>query len=132
MEPVTYLTGLGMVIWGYLWFLWHNREASYRAVLAGTTSRHQRKLYDERGFDIHAYRELITEVKDLRRAIKRVAWDYGTDWDQGKTNEGKDSPLAINVVRKEEAKDRVVKKDIEESEEEEVGRSDTYSNSDKL
>src|SRR5690606_15558971 len=33
MEPVTYLAGLSTVLGGYLWFLYHNREVSYRSVL---------------------------------------------------------------------------------------------------
>ncbi|KAI5118836.1 hypothetical protein M0805_006156 [Coniferiporia weirii] len=106
MEPITYLTGFGTVISGYLWFLWHNREVSYRTVLSETTSRRQQKLYAERGFDIEAYHELIDEVKGLRREIKRVAWDYELDWDQGKTTAGERSRVALDIVRKEEAKER--------------------------
>lgn len=109
-----------MLIWGYLWFLWHNREVSYRTVLTESTSRRQHKLYAERAFDAEAYHELVSEAKHLRHAIKRVAWDYGIDWDQGKTEDGKTSRLALDVVRKEEAKDRKVKKNINDDESEEV------------
>ena len=118
MEPITYLTGLGMVIWGYLWFLWHNREVSYRTVLTETTSRHQHRLYAERGFDAETYHELITEAKNLRHAIKRVASDYGIEWDQGNTKDGKTLPLAVNAVRMEETKDRRVKKSLNDETEE--------------
>ena len=81
--------GFGMVIGSYVWFLWHNREVSYRTVLTETTSRRQQKLYGERGFDMDRYNELIEEAKGFRRAVKRVAWDYGLEWDQGETEAGK-------------------------------------------
>ncbi|KDQ08655.1 hypothetical protein BOTBODRAFT_48115 [Botryobasidium botryosum FD-172 SS1] len=106
MEPITYLTGLGTVISGYFWFLWHNREVSYRAVLTETTSRRQQKLYAERGFDIEAYQDLIQEAKELRKSIKRVASDYELEWDQGNTDMGQRSKKALDIVRKAEMKDK--------------------------
>ncbi|EJD02742.1 uncharacterized protein FOMMEDRAFT_167913 [Fomitiporia mediterranea MF3/22] len=106
MEPVTYLTGFGMVIGSYLWFLWHNREVSYRTVMTETTSRRQHMLYSEQGFNVDAYHELISEAKALRRAIKRVAWDYELDWDQGDTEAGRNAPRALEIVRREEERDR--------------------------
>ena len=105
MEPITYLTGLGTVISGYLWFLWHNREVSYRSVLTETTSRRQQKLYVERGFDVERYHELIDEVKELRKAIKRVAWDYELTWDQGNTSAGKHATRALGIIRNEEGRE---------------------------
>lgn len=102
MEPITYLTGLGTVISGYLWFLWHNREVSYRTVLTESTSRQQRKLYGERGFDGERYGELIDEARGLRRAIKRVAGDYDLRWEQGETEEGRRAGNALRIVRREE------------------------------
>ncbi|THH07826.1 hypothetical protein EW145_g3116 [Phellinidium pouzarii] len=118
MEPITYLTGFGTVISGYLWFLWHNREVSYRTVLTETTSRRQQKLYAECGFDIEAYHELIDEVKGLRREIKRVAWDYELDWDQGHTDAGRKSRNALDIIRKEEAKDRKGRKGKDDEDDE--------------
>jgi len=106
MEPITYLTGLGTVISGYFWFLWHNREVSYRAVLTESTSRRQQKLYAERGFDIETYQDLIQEAKELRKAIKRVASDYELEWDQGNTDMGQRAKNALNIVRKAEMKDK--------------------------
>ncbi|TDL26217.1 hypothetical protein BD410DRAFT_572460 [Rickenella mellea] len=121
MEPITYLTGLGTVISGYLWFLWHNREVSYRTVLTETTSRRQQKLYVLQGFNIDKYQELIEDVKELRKAIKRVAWDYDLSWDQGNTDAGKEAKRALEIVRKEERKEeeprsgtKRVKKSIQE------------------
>lgn len=102
MEPITYLTGLGTVISGYLWFLWHNREVSYRTVLTETTSRQQRKLYLERRFDAERYAELIDEARGLRKAIKRVAAEYDLSWEQGETKEGKRAENALRIVRREE------------------------------
>ncbi|SAM79572.1 related to COQ2-para-hydroxybenzoate--polyprenyltransferase [Ustilago bromivora] len=103
MEPVTYLTGLGTILGGYIWFLIHNREVSYRAVLNETTSRRQQKLYIKKGFNVERYQELIEEVKDLRKAIKKVAEDYDLEWDQGETRAGKQNKKALKIIRNHEA-----------------------------
>lgn len=102
-EPVTYLTGLGGLICGYSWFLIHNRDVSYRAVLSETTSRRQQQLYLEKGVNMEKYQELIDEVRQLRKAIKTVAEEYDLEWDQGETANGKRHKKALNVVRKTEA-----------------------------
>lgn len=120
MEPITYLTGLGTAIAGYIWFLWHNREVSYRTVLTETTSKRQHKLYAERGFNIEHYQELIEDAKDLRKEIKRVACDYDLTWDQGDTDAGKQSKRALQIVRKVEAREQR-RAEREEDEDEEVG-----------
>ena len=126
MEPVTYLTvscfldicykvamltnlhckGFGMVIGSYLYFLWRNREVSYRSLLTDTTSRRQQKLYDERGLDLERYNELIEDAKGYRKAVKTIAEDYGLEWDQGDTEAGRTAKRALQVVRKDEEKDR--------------------------
>uniref|UniRef100_V5EQK8 4-hydroxybenzoate polyprenyltransferase, mitochondrial n=1 Tax=Kalmanozyma brasiliensis (strain GHG001) TaxID=1365824 RepID=V5EQK8_KALBG len=117
MEPVTYLTGLGTILGGYIWFLIHNREVSYRAVLNETTSRRQQKLYIEKGFNVERYQELIEEVKDLRKTIKKVAEDYDLEWDQGETKAGKQNKKALKIIRKHEAASfRSKKGDAEEQE----------------
>ncbi len=118
MEPITYLTGLGGAIAGYIWFLWHNREVSYRTVLTESTTHRQHKLYAERGFNIEHYQELIEDAKELRRDIKRVAWDYDLTWDQGDTDAGKQSKRALQIVRKVETREK--RKFAEGDEEEEV------------
>ncbi|CBQ71657.1 related to COQ2-para-hydroxybenzoate--polyprenyltransferase [Sporisorium reilianum SRZ2] len=118
MEPVTYLTGLGTILGGYIWFLIHNREVSYRAVLNETTSRRQQKLYIEKGFNIERYQELIEEVKDLRKTIKKVAEDYDLEWDQGETKAGKMNKKALKIIRKqEEASYRSKRDNVREDEE---------------
>eukprot|EP01113_Clastostelium_recurvatum_P031610 TRINITY_DN3960_c0_g1_i6.p1 TRINITY_DN3960_c0_g1~~TRINITY_DN3960_c0_g1_i6.p1 ORF type:complete len:374 (-),score=66.55 TRINITY_DN3960_c0_g1_i6:18-1139(-) len=103
MEPITYLTGIGMVYSGYLWFLYHNREISYSSVFGAATSQQSHKLYLRHNFDPDRYAELIKEVKKLRHAIKRAGRDYGIDWEQGMTEEDIASvQRALQVVRRED------------------------------
>ncbi|KAL8669960.1 MAG: hypothetical protein Q9168_005472 [Polycauliona sp. 1 TL-2023] len=82
MEPVTYLVGLSTLICGYLWFLYHNREVSYRAALNLTISRRQTKLYQARGFDLQRWEALVEEGNGLRREIKQAASEYDVEWDE--------------------------------------------------
>jgi hypothetical protein len=76
MEPVTYLAGLSTIMCGYLWFLYHNREVSYRSALNITVSRRQNTLYEKKGFDLQKWETLIDEANALRREIKGVANEY--------------------------------------------------------
>lgn len=124
MEPVTYLTGLGTILGGYIWFLIHNREVSYRAVLNETTSRRQQKLYIEKGFNVERYQELIEEVKDLRKTIKKVAEDYDLEWDQGETKAGKQNKKALKIIRNHEAASFRSRKDVREEEDGEADDKD--------
>ncbi len=101
-----YLTGLGTIIGGYIWFLAKNREASYRAVLHETASRRQEKLYAERGFNPDRYAELIEDVKELRKIIKAVAEEYDLEWKQSETRAGKTTKHALKVIHKKEAAER--------------------------
>ncbi|KAI9814642.1 MAG: hypothetical protein M1827_003198 [Pycnora praestabilis] len=82
MEPVTYLVGLSTLMCGYLWFLYHNREVSYRAALNLSISRRQNKLYQAKGFDLQKWEALIDEGNALRREIKAVANEYDVEWDE--------------------------------------------------
>ncbi|KAL9581446.1 MAG: hypothetical protein Q9212_003894 [Teloschistes hypoglaucus] len=82
MEPVTYLVGLSTLICGYLWFLYHNREVSYRSALNLTISRRQTKLYQAKGFDLHKWEQLVEEGNAFRKEIKQVAMEYDVDWDE--------------------------------------------------
>lgn len=61
---------------GYLWFLYHNREVSYKSALNLTISRRQTKLYQAKGFDLQRWEHLIEEGNALRREIKAVAGEY--------------------------------------------------------
>jgi len=76
MEPVTYLAGLTTIMLSYLWFLYHNREVSYRSVLHLTVSKRQIKLYAQKGFDFDRWEELLDEGKALRKEIRAVAEQY--------------------------------------------------------
>ena len=96
MEPVTYLSGLSMVILGYLWyvllstyssnqcrqsvclhrFLYQGREVSYSSVLDRSVSTRRQALYKARGFDTDRWMDLITEAKSLRKEISKIADDY--------------------------------------------------------
>jgi len=82
MEPVTYLVGLSTLIGGYVWFLWHNREVSYRSAMNITINSRQSKLYALKGFDLGRWESLIEEANMLRREIKNVASEYDVDWDE--------------------------------------------------
>ncbi|KAI5207398.1 hypothetical protein E4T39_01946 [Aureobasidium subglaciale] len=84
MEPVTYLVGLSTLIGGYMWFLYHNREVSYRSAMNFTVSKRQDKLYQAKGFDVSKWDGLVEEGNRLRREIKMVAEEYDVDWDEAK------------------------------------------------
>ncbi|OCK74933.1 hypothetical protein K432DRAFT_437769 [Lepidopterella palustris CBS 459.81] len=82
MEPVTYLVGLSTLIGGYVWFLYHNREVSYRSAMNFTISKRQSKLYAAKGFELRKWENLIEEGNALRKEIKAVANEYDVDWDE--------------------------------------------------
>ncbi len=113
MEPVTYLVGLSTFICGYLWFLYHNREVSYRSALNLTISRRQTILYQSKGFDLHRWESLIEEANSYRKEIKQTAGEYDVDWDE--TADEKDDRVteAMRKVRSEKNAERK-EKDKEE------------------
>ena len=74
--------GLSSLIGGYLWFLYHNREVSYRSAMNVTISRRQSKLYESRGFDLRKWEALIEEGNELRKEIKLIANEYDVEWDE--------------------------------------------------
>ncbi|KAI0649654.1 hypothetical protein C8Q79DRAFT_939766 [Trametes meyenii] len=76
MEPITYLSGLSMVILGYMWFLLRGREVSYSSVLHHSVSARREALYKARGLDIDRWMDLVSEVKGLRKEISKIAEDY--------------------------------------------------------
>lgn len=67
---------------GYLYFLYHNREVSYRAALHLTVSHRQNQLYTAKGFDVHRWETLIEEANSLRKEIKLIANEYDVEWDE--------------------------------------------------
>ncbi|KAL5362139.1 hypothetical protein BJX96DRAFT_176882 [Aspergillus floccosus] len=82
MEPVTYLASLSTLMGGYLWFLYHNREISYRSALDFTINARQKKLYQTKGVDLPLWESLIDEGNTLRKEIKSIAAEYEVYWDE--------------------------------------------------
>ena len=112
-----YLVGLSTLICGYLWFLYHNREVSYRSALNLTISRRQTKLYQQKGFDVQKWDTLLEEANIYRKEIKQIASEYDVDWDE--TQDEKDVKVteAMRKVRKDKESDRK-EKDADEDEKE--------------
>lgn len=94
-----YLVGLSTLICGYLWFLYHNREVSYRAALNLTISRRQTKLYQAKGFDLQRWESLIEEGNALRKEIKQVASEYDVEWDERADEKDEKVTQALKVER---------------------------------
>lgn len=115
MEPVTYLVGLSTLIGGYGWFLIHNRQVSYRSAMNFTISRRQSKLYEQRGFDIRRWEDLIEEGNKLRREIKAVAQEYDVDWDE---KEEEKSDKVMEALKKDRQKQKEGKKGKKDEDEE--------------
>ena len=89
---------------GYLWFMYHNREMSYRSAMNLTISRRQQKLYQQRGFDIHKWDQLIEEGNALRKEIKAVAAEYDVEWDEKADEQDKSVTEALRKERKRTSK----------------------------
>ena len=87
MEPVTYLASLSTLMGGYLWFLYHNREISYKSALDFTISARQKKLYQMKGVDLALWSSLIDEGNALRKEIKSIAAEYDVEWDERRDEE---------------------------------------------
>lgn len=129
-EPVTYLCGTAALMVGYTWFLVHNREVSYRAVLSETTTRRQQKLYIDKGFNIERYEELIEDCKELRKHIRKVATDYDLEYDQSNSSSGH-YKRAIEIVQKREAQEQQRQSPKSEEEEEEQANKEKDEESTK-
>lgn len=106
---------------GYLYFLWHNREVSYRAALNLTVSHRQNQLYTARGFDAQRWQTLIEEANALRKEIKNIAEEYDVDWDEKKDEI---SDAVHQALRDERAKKRRKGDDADEDEKEEKKEDD--------
>ena len=85
---------------GYLWFLYHNREMSYRSAMNLTISRRQNKLYQQRGFDVAKWDQLIEEGNALRKEIKAIAAEYDVDWDEKADEQDESVTQALRDERK--------------------------------
>ncbi|PPJ51799.1 hypothetical protein CBER1_09127 [Cercospora berteroae] len=104
MEPVTYLVGLTGIIGGYMWFLYHNREVSYKSAMNFTVSRRQAQLYSAKGFDLPKWEMLVEEGNRLRREIKMVAEEYDVEWDETKDEGDEKVREALRKERKKSEK----------------------------
>lgn len=100
MEPVTYLVGLSTLIGGYMWFLWHNREVSYRQAMSITVSKRQNKMYELKGFDLQKWEAMIEEANAIRKEIKAVASEYDVEWDERKDEADKEVTKAMRDERR--------------------------------
>lgn len=114
MEPVTYLVGLSTIIGGYMWFLYHNREVSYRSALNLTISRRQSRLYERKGFDLHKWEGLVEEGNALRKEIKAVASEYDVEWDEQADVHDKVVSKALRDERKNAGNKGKSKKDADD------------------
>ncbi len=106
---------------GYLYFLWHNREVSYRAALHLTVSHRQSQLYASRGFDAQKWQNLIDEANSLRREIKIIANEYDVEWDETKDSVSETVHQALREERKKHKSDED-KEDEEEEDREAKGK----------
>ncbi|KAK3388759.1 hypothetical protein B0T20DRAFT_102197 [Sordaria brevicollis] len=84
VEPVTYLAGLTTIMGGYLWFLYINKDLSYRAAMNVTVSRRQHALYEMKGLDLDRWEQLVQDANALRREIRVIAVEYDVDWDEAR------------------------------------------------
>jgi hypothetical protein len=117
MEPITYLAGLSTIMIGYLYFLYHNREVSYRAALHLTVSHRQNQLYTSKGFDLQKWQTLIDDANALRKEIKAVANEYDVEWDETKDDVSQTVHKALREERK-KGKSKGEKEDEKEEDEE--------------
>lgn len=113
MEPITYLVGLSSLIGGYMWFLYHNREVSYRSALNLTISRRQSKLYEARGFNLSRWEGLIEDGNAIRKEIKAVAAEYDVEWDERADEQDEAVTKALRKERK-NGKNESPKKDADD------------------
>lgn len=101
MEPVTYLVSLSTLMGGYLWFLYHNREISYKSALDFTVSARQKKLYQLHNVDLQLWENLIDEGKALRREIKSIAAEYDAEWNERADEQDERVTEALKSTREE-------------------------------
>lgn len=128
VEPVTYLAGLTTIMGGYLWFLYINKDLSYRAAMNVTVSRRQHALYEARGLDMGRWEQLVQEANALRREIKAIAVEYDVDWDEAK-DVGEDVKEVLDEERsKSGEKSAEREKDMDE---ELTGKENRKSDSEK-
>ncbi|KAF2400699.1 hypothetical protein EJ06DRAFT_581781 [Trichodelitschia bisporula] len=116
MEPVTYLVGLSTLIGGYIWFLIHNRQVSYRSAMNFTISRRQSQLYSQRGFDMRHWEDLVEEGNKLRAEIKSIAQEYDVDWNEAEDEQSEKVMKALKEERRKRKEGKARAKDEDEDE----------------
>jgi hypothetical protein len=115
MEPVTYLVSLSTLMGGYLWFLYHNREISYKSALDFTISARQKKLYQLHNVDLQLWESLIDEGKSLRGEIKNIAAEYDAEWNERADEQDK----RVTEVLKSDRREKHEKKSEDDKNDEE-------------
>lgn len=115
LKIAQYLVGLSTLIGGYVWFLYHNREVSYRSAMNFTISRRQQRLYQQHNFDLRKWEVLIEDGNALRKEIKAVANEYDVEWDE--LQDEKDERVA-EALKKERRKKEKGKKEEDKDDDE--------------
>lgn len=95
------MVGLSTLIGGYVWFLYHNREVSYRSAMNFTMSRRQSKLYHQHHFDLRKWEVVIEDGNTLRKEIKAIANEYDVEWDE---MEEEKNEKVVDALRKDREK----------------------------
>lgn len=116
MEPVTYLVSLSTLMGGYLWFLYHNREISYKSALDFTVSARQKKLYNQHGLDVQLWESLIDEGKTLRREIKSIAAEYDAEWNERADEQDEMVTQVLRSKKNEKGEEKKEKSDSDKEE----------------
>lgn len=105
MEPVTYLVSLSTLMGGYLWFLYHNREVSYRTAFNLSINRRQARLYQSKGLDLQRWEALVGEANSMRKEIKAVAAEYDVDdWNEKSDEHDEEVAEALKKERQQKNK----------------------------
>jgi hypothetical protein len=81
-----------------------------------TITRRQSKLYEQKGFDLRRWEDLIEEGNTLRREIKAVAQEYDVEWDE---KQDEQSDKVIEALKEDREKKKNGKKSGKKGEEEE-------------
>lgn len=101
-----------------MWFLYHNREVSYKSAMNFTISRRQQKLYQAKNFDLRKWEVLIDDGNTLRKEIKAVANEYDVEWDE--LNEEKDEKVT-EALKDERKRKKQTDKDTDGKDDDESG-----------
>ena len=128
MEPVTYLVGLSGLMGGYLFFLYHNREVSYRSALNMTISARQIKLYKLKGFDHEKWANLVHEGNELRKEVKIVADEYDVEWSE---QEDVSDRAVAQALRKDREKKKAKKEKDDSDDEDDLDEDEKTKNAKK-